>query len=150
MRGRYLDDYTPGEIIETRGRTITEADVTMFAGLTGDYNELHTNSEVMDKSQFGQRLVHGLLGLSFAIGLYFRTGAMEGTVLAFLGMEEWKFVGPLFIGDTIAVKLTVRDVLPSKSKQDRGVVKLNLDIVNQKGETTQSGTIALMVRRSLP
>lgn len=147
MRGRFLDDYIPGEIIITPGRTVTEADVSMFAGLTGDYNELHTNRDAMEQSQFGGRLVHGLLGLSIGVGLFFRTGYMEGTVLAFLGMEEWKFIAPLFFGDTITAKLTVRDVRPSKSKLDRGVVKLSLEVVNQKGETTQSGNIALMIQR---
>ena len=150
MRGRFLDDYTPGEIIETPGRTITEADVTMFAGLTGDYNELHTNRETMAHSQFGERLVHGLLGLSMGIGLFFRTGYLEGTVMAFLGMEEWTFSGPLFIGDTITAKLTVKEVRPSKSKPDRGIVKVFLEIINQKGETTQNGTAALMIQRKQP
>lgn len=85
MRGKFLDDYTPGEIIETPGKTVTEADVYMFAGLTGDYNELHTNREAMKESQFGERLVHGLLGLSMGIGLFF-------TELAPWWEQSWHFL----------------------------------------------------------
>ena len=147
MPGRFLDDYTPDEIITTPARTITEADVTLFAGLTGDYNELHTNSEKMAQSQFGGRLVHGLLGLSMGIGLFFRTGYMEGTVLAFLGLEEWKFTAPLFFGDTIRARLTVTEIIPSKRKNDRGVLKLYMEILNHEDVSTQGGIITLMVQR---
>jgi acyl dehydratase len=147
MRGRYLEDYTIGEIFETPGRTITETDVVMFAGLSGDYNELHTNKDFMAKSDFGQRLVHGLLGLSISVGLFFRTGLMEGTVIAFLGMEEWKFTGPILFNDTIHARLTVIDVKPSKSKADRGVLKLSLETINQKDEVVQTGVMALMVSK---
>ncbi len=147
MRGRYLEDYTIGESFETPGRTITETDVVMFAGLSGDYNELHTNKDFMANSDFGGRLVHGLLGLSISVGLFFRTGFMEGTVIAFLGMEEWKFTGPIFFNDTIHAKLTVIDVKASKSKADRGVLKIDLKTMNQKDDVVQTGIMALMVSK---
>jgi acyl dehydratase len=82
MDAKYLDDWKLQEEFTTPGRTITETDVVMFAGLTGDYNELHTNEQFMQGSQFGRRIAHGLLGLSISHGLLFRTGCLEGTAIS--------------------------------------------------------------------
>ena len=147
ITGKYLDEYNVGETFQTPGRTITEADVGLFAGLTGDYNELHTNAAFMEESQFGKRIVHGLLGLSVSVGLFFRLGFMEGTVIAFLGIEEWQFKAPIFFGDTLYTQLTVMEVKPSKSKPDRGVLRMELALTNQDGHTTQSGKMAFMIKR---
>jgi len=96
-------EFQVGDIVVTAGRTITEADVVMFAGLTGDYNQLHTDAEFRTQSMFGQRVAHGLLGLSIALGMATRLGFIEGTVLAFRELT-WKFSLPILIGDTIHVK----------------------------------------------
>jgi len=146
IRGKYLEEYQVGETFQTPGRTITEADVGLFAGLTGDYNELHTNAAFMKESQFGERLVHGLLGLSVSVGLFFRLGFLEGTVIAFLGIEDWQFKAPIFFGDTLNTQLTVTDVKPSTSKPDRGVLRMELALVNQDGVTTQSGKMAFLIK----
>ena len=86
MPGKYFDEFVVGDEFVTPSRTITETDVVMFAAMSGDYNELHTSEEYMKKSQFGKRLVHGLLGLSVSHGLMFRLGLVEGTAIAFIGI----------------------------------------------------------------
>jgi acyl dehydratase len=148
MNGKYFDEWIQGEEFETRTRTITETDVTMFAAMTGDYNELHTSAQVTSKNQFGQRIAHGLLGLSISHGLLFRTGYLDGAAIAFLDMEQWKFQAPIFFGDTIRVKAKVVEKKASKSKQDRGVIKLYLELLNQDNAVVQSGYKTLMMKRT--
>ncbi len=88
MSGKYLDEWVVGDEFVTPSRTITETDVVMFAAMSGDYNELHTSNEFMKTSNFKQRIVHGLLGLAISHGLLFRLGLLEGTAIAFLGIEN--------------------------------------------------------------
>ncbi|MFB0521587.1 MAG: MaoC/PaaZ C-terminal domain-containing protein [Desulfatiglandales bacterium] len=148
MRGKFFDEWVVGEEYMTPSRTMTETDVVMFAAMTGDYNELHTSEEFMKSSQFGKRIVHGLLGLAVSHGLLFRTGLLEGTAIAFLGVESWKFEAPVFFGDTIRIKVKVAEKRPSKSKPDRGIVKLFLEVIKQDDTVVQSGFKTLMIRRT--
>ncbi|UCF73195.1 MAG: dehydratase [Deltaproteobacteria bacterium] len=148
MRGKFFDEWVLGEEYMTPSRTMTETDVVMFAAMTGDYNELHTSEEFMKSSQFGKRIVHGLLGLAVSHGLLFRTGLLEGTAIAFLGVESWKFEAPVFFGDTIRIKVKVVEKRPSKSKPDRGIVKLFLEVIKQDDTVVQSGFKTLMIRRT--
>jgi len=120
----------------------------MFAAMSGDYNELHTSEEFMKSSQFGKRLVHGLLGLAVSHGLLFRTGLLEGTAIAFLGVDSWKFQAPIFFGDTIRIKVKVAEKRPSKTKPDRGVVKLFLEVIKQDDTVVQSGFKTIMIKRA--
>src|SRR5256885_16227193 len=103
---RYFDDIQVGEEYESPGRTVTETDIVLFAGLSGDYNVLHTDAEFMKQSIFGERIAHGLLGLSIQAGLSTRATQAYAT-LAFVGLG-WKFKGPIRIGDPIPLpaKLT--------------------------------------------
>ncbi|HEY3313757.1 MAG TPA: MaoC/PaaZ C-terminal domain-containing protein, partial [Bacillota bacterium] len=121
--GKYFEDFEVGEEQVTPARTITETDVVNFAALSGDYNPLHTDEEFMRQSQFGRRIAHGLLVLAVSHGLVFRLGLLEGTVIAFLGIESLEFKAPTFFGDTIHVVVKVIDKRESKSKPDRGVVR---------------------------
>ena len=147
MQGKYLDELTVGEEFITPSRTLTETDVVMFAAMSGDYNELHTSETYMKGSQFGRRLVHGLLGLSISHGLIFRLGILDGTTIALLGVDSWQFKGPLFFGDTIRVKVKIAEVRPSRSKPDRGILKLYMEIVKQDDTVVQSGYKTLMMKR---
>ena len=143
----YFEDLEIGQSIITPTRTMTEADVVFFAGLTGDYNELHTSEYFNQKhTQFGQRVVHGLLVLSTAHGLMFRTNINDAAI-AFAGIEEWKFMAPVFIGDTIFAQVTVQDKIPSRSKPDRGIVKFHFQIKKVNDEVVQQGVKVLMTRR---
>jgi acyl dehydratase len=144
-RGMYYDEFNVGDEFSSPARTITEADIVMFAGLSGDYNQLHTDEEFGKKTQFGKRIAHGLLGLSISSGLTQRTGVTDGTVVAFLGLE-WKFLGPIFIGDTIHVIQKVATMRETK-KPDRGIINFDTKVINQDGAVVQEGVRTVMISR---
>ena len=141
---RHFDEIQMGEEYESPGRTVTEADIVIFAGLSGDYNVLHTNAEFMKHSIFGERIAHGLLGLSIQSGLLMR-GMRPYATVAFIGLR-WKFKGPIKIGDTIRVHARVIDKKET-SKPDRGVITLARQVLNQRDEVVQEGETDLMVAR---
>ncbi len=135
--GLYFEDIEVGREMITRARTITEADLVQFAGLTGDYNPMHTDAEYMKDSQFGQRIAHGMLTISYAVGQAYQLGFMERTIIAFRSLDM-KFSLPVFIGDTIHVELVVREKKEAR-RMGGGWVTLDVKIVNQNGKSVQSG-----------
>ncbi|MBI5290251.1 MAG: dehydratase [Chloroflexi bacterium] len=138
-RGRYFEEFAVGDQIVTAGRTLTEADIVAFAGLSGDFNQIHTDEEFAKGTLFKRRVAHGLLGLSIASGLAVQTGFMEGTIMAFREVSEWKFSRPIFIGDTIHVELNMLET-KAMPRLGGGLVTLRLTVKNQKSETVQQGT----------
>jgi acyl dehydratase len=136
-RGLYYEDISVGQQMVTRGRTITEADIVAFAGLTGDYNPMHTDAHFMKNSAFGQRIAHGMLTLSYAVGQVYQLLFMEQTVLAFRGLEM-KFSLPVYIGDTLHVEMTVSEKKDA-ARLGGGMITADVKIVNQDGKTVQSG-----------
>lgn len=144
MAGLYFEEFSVGQKIASVGRTVTEGDIMTFAGLTGDYNQIHTDAAFAAGTQFGQRIAHGLLGLSIAVGLLMRTGALEGTVLAFREIVEWKFVKPVFIGDTLRVEMEAKE-LKAMPRIGGGQALVALDVKNQKDETLMRGTLTVLV-----
>ena len=148
-RGLYFEEFEPGLRITTPGRTITESDIVGFAGMTGDYNLIHTDAVYSASSPFGQRVAHGLLGLSIASGLGTRTGVLEGTVMAFREINEWKFVKPIFIGDTIHVVMEVTET-KAMPRIGGGAVVLKLDVLNQKDEIVMKGAWTVLVMSKPP
>ena len=146
-RGRYFEEFKIGEGMETAARTITEADIVLFAGISGDYNQLHTDAEFARGTLFGERVAHGLLGLSIASGLASRLGFVEGTAEAFTALE-WKFRGPIKIGDTIRARLTVRQK-KAMARLGGGFVVLDVAVLNQRDETVQKGTWTVLVKGAL-
>jgi acyl dehydratase len=144
---RYADLHV-GMKFRSPGRTITDADLVGFAGLTGDYSELHTSDVYAKASQFGRRVAHGLLGLTYAHGLMWaRTGELRETAVAFLGINEWKFQGPIFVGDTIFVNYTLADLRDSKSRPTQAIAVFDVAVVNQDEKVVQSGKKALLVSK---
>ncbi len=144
--GLYFEDYVLGHTLVTRGRTITEADIVAFGTLTGDFNAMHMDAEYMKGHMFGQRIAHGMLSLSYAVGQAFQLGFMEKTVIAFRSLDM-KFIQPVFIGDTLTVELTIADLKPAV-RLGGGVVTIDAKIVNQHGETVQKGTwVTLVMKR---
>ena len=141
---RFFDDIAVGEEYESPGRTVTEADIVLFAGLSGDYNVVHTDAELMKKSVFGERIAHGLLGLAIQAGLFTRATPAYAT-LAFLGLR-WKFKAPIKIGDTIRLRARVL-TKKETSQGDRGVITLERTVLNQRDEVVQEGETDLMVER---
>jgi acyl dehydratase len=141
---RYFEEIEMGEAYESPGRTVTESDIVLFAGLSGDYNVLHTDAEFMKTSIFGERIAHGLLGLAIQAGLLTRAMRPYATI-AFAGLR-WKFKGPIKIGDTIHVRATVIAKKES-TKPDRGLITLSRQVLNQRGEVVQEGETDLTVAR---
>ncbi len=143
-RGMYFEEFVVGQTITTVARTVTEADIVTFAGLSGDFTQIHTDAEFSKGTPFGQRVAHGLLGLSIASGLAMRSGILEGTVMAFREITDWKFVKPVFIGDTIHVDINVVET-KAIPRVGGGSVVIVLDVKNQKDETVMKGTWTALV-----
>jgi 3-hydroxybutyryl-CoA dehydratase len=143
-RGLYFEQLTNGIRLKSPARTITEADVVAFAGLSGDYNPLHTDAEFAGRGMFGQRIAHGLLGLAVASGLAARLGFLDGTALAFRAVD-WKFKRPILLGDTIRVTVEVHSTKPMPALGG-GLVDFDVRVLNQRDEVLQQGTWTILVR----
>jgi acyl dehydratase len=141
--GLYFEEFETGITMRTRPRTITEADIVQFAALTGDFNPMHTDAEYMKSHQMGQRVAHGMLALSYAIGQIYQLGILERTALAFRGVEM-KFSLPVFIGDTLHAEVTVAETKAMK-RLGGGTVTVELRIINQDGKTVQSGQVTMLM-----
>jgi acyl dehydratase len=145
MKKTFFEDFEIDDEFVTPGRTVTEADVMLFAGLTGDYNRIHTDAEYMKSSMFGERIAHGLLGLSLVNGLKYRTDYDSDGVLAFLGLT-WKFSGPIRFGDTVHAIIRIASKRET-SKPDRGIMIQTIQVINQRGEVVQEGEFTSMIKR---
>jgi 3-hydroxybutyryl-CoA dehydratase len=144
LRGKYFEEFDIGREMVTPGRTITEADIVNFAALTGDSNPMHTDAEYSKTTMFGERVAHGMLGLSYAVGLAWQLGFLEGTVIAFLGVE-WKFKAPIKIGDTIHVVAKVKQKKELKAAGG-GLVTLEGRVLNQRDEVTAQGEWSVLMK----
>jgi acyl dehydratase len=142
--GLYLEDFVLDRTLATHGRTIGEADVSLFAGLAGDFNPLHVDEEFAKQTEFGGRIAHGPLVLSMAIGLMAQLNLIDGTALALLDLK-WEFKAPVKLGDTIRARVTPVEKRPSR-KPGRGVLVLRFEVENQRGETVQTGAITLLMK----
>ena len=143
-RGMYLEDFEVGKVYESGGRTITEADIVNFAGVSGDFNPLHMDEEFAKTNLFGKRIAHGALGFVISTGLSNQTGLFEGTTIAFIEMSL-KYLAPLCIGDTVHVEMTPQEILPDKKPQ-RGILKLLVKLVNQAGTVIFESPQVLMMK----
>jgi len=141
----YFEDFHVDSVFETRGRTITEADIVNFAGLSGDFIELHTNEEYARQSPFGRRIAHGALIFSISTGLMTQMNLVNDTVLAFYGVDKLRFTKPVFIGDTVRVTKRVTEVHARDA--DRGVVTFETTVMNQNGERVIVYLDKLLVKR---
>jgi acyl dehydratase len=131
-RGLTYEEFQLNSIYETPARTITEADVVTFAGLSGDFNPLHTDAETAKQGPFGERIAHGMLTVAISTGMANMTGLMAGTTLALLE-QNIKYTGPVKFGDTVRLQMEVIDKRET-SKPDRGIVKLAARVYNQRDE----------------
>lgn len=138
----FFDDFKVGQDWLTPRRTVSEADIVMFAGLTGDYNPVHTDEEFAKQTPFGTRILHGPAVFAIATGLEFRLGLKEGTAIAFLGMT-WSLKAPVKMGDTINVYQRV-DAVRLTSNPKRGIVTFWVEIRNQNGAVCQEGQWTVM------
>ena len=139
----YFDDFHVGQTFVTPGRTITEADVVNFAALSWDHNRLHTDAQYASRSTYGKRIAHGLLGTVAHTGLAYQL--TEESLIALLEMT-WQFKLPIFIGDTIRVEQSVRDMRPAGAG-DRGILTFEKKVLNQKGDIVQTGTTTILLKQ---
>ena len=145
-RGRYFEDFKVGEVLTTGRRTVEGGDVSRFAGLTGDFNPLHTDEVFAQQTPFGARVAHGILTLAVSNGQQNLGGWFEGTTLALLGLDRLTFTTPVKFGDTVQTEMTVKETRPS-SKPDRGVVIFEVAVKNQRGEAVCTYEETVLMRR---
>lgn len=146
-RGKYFEDFEIGQVIETPRRTITSTDIVNFACLSGDFNEVHTNFEYCkNNTKFGEPIAHGPLVYAIMGGLQYASGVNDGTLLALLGIDEWRMHAPVIHGDTMHMRAIVESKKET-SKPDRGIVTFKREFVNQRGEVVQSMKATIMYKR---
>ncbi|HHW37385.1 MAG TPA: dehydratase [Bacillales bacterium] len=148
MGAAYFDDLHVGDEFVSPTRTITETDIVVFSTMSGDMNPLHTSEAFAKETIFGQRIAQGLLGISICHGLMTRVGIFDGSALAFLGIKNWDFKAPIFIGDDIHAKFTISMKIESKTKKDRGIIHFFVQLLNENGTITQEGTKIIMMKRN--
>ena len=146
MVGLYWEDWEIGKEYVSASRTITDADIVHFAGISGDYNPLHIDEEYCKKTIFGTRIAHGPLVYSIAAGLLFQLHLYDDTLIAFLGFDSLKFTKHVIAGDTITAKISVLEKRET-SKPDRGVMKRSLKVYNQNNEMVQDAVQAFLLKR---
>lgn len=147
-RSLKFEQFEIGDSVMSGGRTITEADIVAFASLSGDWNQIHCDAEYTKNSMFGQRVAHGLLILSVASGLAMQMGFMEETVQAFTSMV-WKFRAPVFIGDTVRVRATVRQKREMR-RLNGGFVSFDVQILKQDDTVVQKGEWQVLIESGQP
>jgi acyl dehydratase len=142
----YFEDLEPGQQLQSAGRTITDADILAFAGVSGDFNELHTNEEwVKANTPFTGRIAHGLLILGIASGL--RNAVLDQLfVVAYLNVER-AFTGPTYVGDTISALWTVGEKRDSRSRPESGIVRLDCEVAKSDGTVVQRGADVCLIGR---
>jgi 3-hydroxybutyryl-CoA dehydratase len=141
---KYFEDFIVGETFTTPGRTVTDADVTDFAGVSGDFHSLHTDEEFAKRGIFHKRVAHGVLTLSITEGLWMRLGIFEETLVAFYGIDALRFIKPVFIGDTIRATLVVGE---KREKKELGLVTVKTEVVNQNREAVLKFDAHLLFKR---
>ena len=147
MTGLYWEEWAIGAEFFSSARTITEADIVNFAGISGDYNPLHIDEEFCRNTQFGTRIAHGPLVYSIATGLIFQLHLYDDTLIAFLGFDTLKFTKPVKIGDTVRARIEVLEKRES-SKPDRGIMKRLLQVINQRDDVVQEGVQVFLLKRN--
>jgi len=144
MPGLLFEDFEIGQTLTSDAVTIREEDVKAFAVLTGDTNPIHLDAGYAAAHVFGQRVAHGLLGLSIAVGLAWKATFVEGTLLALREIDRWKFSAPIYLNDSVQVRATVREKKAVR-RMGGGLVTYAVEIINQAGEVVQHGDWVLLV-----
>jgi 3-hydroxybutyryl-CoA dehydratase len=143
----YFDDVQVGQEWESLGRTVTEADIVNFAGVSGDFNPIHMDHAYAKETVFRMPIAHGLLVLSMSSGLGLHHPPMR--TLAFLELREWQFKRPVFIGDTLHVRVKVLEKM-ARPQGRRGHIAWQRQVINQEGKVVQEGISVTMVEARVP
>ena len=141
--GMYFEDFEIGKTFRTTGRTITETDIVNFAGFSGDYTSIHVDANYAKKTPFGERIAHGMCVLSIATGLMVRLNIFEGTVVAFYGIDKWRFIAPVKIGTTIYVESKVVDKI--KKKEGVGIVVFETTVLDENNRKLMQGVMRVAI-----
>ena len=149
MTPRYFEDFTVGEHFTSSGRTVTEADLTLFNMISGDWNPIHADAEFAASTRFGQRIVHGAFGVALLTGFMHQMGIFDGTAVAMLSLKEWTFKAPILIGQTLRLQLTVTELDPGSSARV-GRLGRHLQLVDQHGQVVQEGSSDLLILKRPP
>lgn len=145
MNTLYYEDLEVGQTFRSPARTVTEADLTIFSMVSGDWNRIHSDAEYARKTPYGQRIVHGVLGVAIVTGMFDRLGVFEDSALALLGIDEWRFIAPIFVGDTVHMELEIVDKRLT-SKGDRGIIDRRIRLVRHDGTVLQEGRMGMMTK----
>ncbi len=144
MHSRYFEDFQVGEQFTSIGRTVTEADLTMFNMLSGDWNPIHADVEFAAKTRFGQRLVHGAFGIALLTGFMHQMGVFETTAVAMMNLKEWTFKAPILIGQTLRLQMTIAELDPGQSARV-GRLGRHLQLRDQHDQVVQEGFSDLLI-----
>ncbi|GGL65269.1 MaoC family dehydratase [Halocalculus aciditolerans] len=143
----HFEDFEVGKEFISVGRTVTESDFVMHSALSGDWTELHTNKEYAEDQQFGERIAHGPMTFVQATGFVYRTGIVERTAVAFLGMNYMDLPNPVTIGDTLQLEIEVVDRKDLESREDAGIVVLDTVMENQEGTVVFEGDMKFLIKK---
>jgi acyl dehydratase len=143
----YFEDFEEGKEFESVGRTVTEADFMMHSALSGDWTELHTNKEYAEDTQFGQRIAHGPMTFVQSTGFVYRSGIVERTAVAFLGMNYMDLPNPVFIGDTLSQTMVVSERKDLGSRDDAGLVVIEVETTKQDGTVVLQGDMKFLIKK---
>ncbi len=147
MEARYFEEYELGSMRTTMGRTITETDIVVHAGQTGDFYPHHMDAEWCQTQEFGQRIAHGTLIFSIGVGM---TAGIVNPVAFSYGYDHLRFIQPVYIGDTIHVRVIIKDKRPHPKREGYGIVVEQCEILNQKENLVLVCDHLLMVEKQVP
>jgi acyl dehydratase len=141
---RYFEEFTPGEVFVSGGRTVSEADLTLFCMISGDWNPIHADAEFARQTRFKERIVHGSYGLALVTGFMHQMGVFATTAVAMLNLKEWQFRAPILVGQTLKLRMTITETDPGSSARV-GRLGRHLEILNQHQEVLQDGYSDLLI-----
>ncbi len=144
-RGKYFEDFVIGEEVCSPSRTVTEADIVNFAGLSGDYMQIHTSEQFAENTVLKGRIAHGFLTMAISTGQSFQTGILDGTVIALLE-SHITFAAPVRIGDSVHTVTRISQLLET-GKPDRGILVSESEVRNQREEVVLKHVDKVMVLR---
>jgi len=143
----YFEEFAVGQEFRSVGRTVTETDFVTHSAFTGDWTELHTNSEYAADAEFGERVAHGPMTFSLATGFVYRCGFLERTVVAFLGMNYMDIPAPVYEGDTVSLAMEVTETSELSSREDAGLVVIDTTMTDQDDTVVFEGDMKFLVQR---
>ena len=144
----YFEDFEVGQTFESVGRTVTESDFAIHSMFTGDWTELHTNRHYAEEGHFDGRVAHGPMTFSLATGFVYRSGIVERTVYAFLGMNYMDIPNPVYMDDTISLDMEVTKTKALSSRDDVGLVTIDTTMTNQDDDVVFEGDMKFLIKRA--